>query len=536
MDEICAQRCDDDVRDAINRLPRSLTETFERALKRIIGRGNSSVAKKAFEWISVAKRRLTLDELREAMSIDIGQPSSTPGKIINGVQQLPLWCENLVRVDEESGTAEFAHKAVHEFIVKDLSGSDLAEFQFELADADRHAGEVCVTYLNFSDFVTTLARRQKPLKVDPVGFASSALTSSKIPKTISSAIRNATTTNHKKGVTETDLATYRKSDDAEAVHWLHGRYPFLKYAAVHWILHTTRLRSSDSLTWSAWSSFVIEGHALAEVPWSNIQEPGELNTDIWKWSVQNRHFAGIRLFWGLHKRNSPLKDRTLRELLSDVELLEAVLEGISADESSLISPALVEAAEHGHVEAVKLLLSVGARMGASFDDLDGEQALCRASTFGHTTIVGLLLSAGTSVNESNQGISVYKAMQAASEGGHIEVLKLLLSAGANMDARFFERREKGRIQTALHMSLEKASLCGHDGVVELLLSAGADVHWRPLLAASQNGHVAVVKLLLSAGADINPGPFARMEMTPLQAASVHGHVEVVELLRAAGGY
>ncbi|KAF5485807.1 Ankyrin repeat domain-containing protein 29 [Colletotrichum fructicola] len=139
LDEICAQTCDDDIRDAVERLPKTLTETLSKALHRIIKQGKSTIANKAFQWIAIAKRPLTLDELREAISTKVGQPSSNPGQMVNGIDRLPTWCENLVRVDEESRTAEFAHKAVHKFIVEGSSGPDYAEFHFKPEDADHHA-------------------------------------------------------------------------------------------------------------------------------------------------------------------------------------------------------------------------------------------------------------------------------------------------------------------------------------------------------------------------------------------------------------
>ena len=110
IDELCAQHCDADIRNAIGCLPRTLTETFGRALLRIISRRDTSVAAKTFSWVAIAKRHLTRDELREAISIEIGQPYSMPERLVNGIDQLPSWCENLVHVDEELKTVQFAHQ------------------------------------------------------------------------------------------------------------------------------------------------------------------------------------------------------------------------------------------------------------------------------------------------------------------------------------------------------------------------------------------------------------------------------------------
>ncbi|KAK2000971.1 hypothetical protein LX36DRAFT_668289 [Colletotrichum falcatum] len=191
------------------------------------------------------------------MSIEIRQPSSRPGQLVNEIHKLPAWCENLVRVEEESGTTEFAHKAVYEFIAEGLSGPDFTEFHFKLEDADHEVGEICVTYLHFSDFVTTMTQRPQPVRIDPAAMARSALQNSRhLPKSISSAIMKS----HKSAQTKTDvagvLATYNRSDNAEPINALQDQHPFLKYASVHWISHTTRFSSLSQIVISQSSDFL----------------------------------------------------------------------------------------------------------------------------------------------------------------------------------------------------------------------------------------------------------------------------------------
>lgn len=265
----------------MERLPKTLTETLSEALQRIIKQGKSAIANKAFQWIAIAKRPLTLDELREVISIKVGQQSSNPGQLVNDINRLPTWCENLVRIDEESRTAEFAHKAVHKFITEGSPGPDYAEFHFKTEEADHHAGEICVTYLNFSDFVAAMTRRSQTVKLDPTGIAHSALKNSwNLPK----SINNAVLTMRKNVQAETEpagiLATYNRSDDAEAINTLQIYYPFLKYASVHWISHTTRFRHRTSSTWGMWEQIFTQKHGLAEIPWLNQEELGPSNSNI----------------------------------------------------------------------------------------------------------------------------------------------------------------------------------------------------------------------------------------------------------------
>ncbi|KAF4832028.1 hypothetical protein CGCTS75_v004942 [Colletotrichum tropicale] len=144
--------------------------------------------------------------------------------IVDDIRQALINCADGI-------TAEFSHKAVHKFIVEGSSGPDYTEFHFKPEDADHHAGEICVTYLNFSDFVTTITRRSQPVKINPANMAHSALKNSwNLPKSISGVV----ITMRKSVQAETNpaeiWATYKRSDDAEAINTLQVHYPFLKYA------------------------------------------------------------------------------------------------------------------------------------------------------------------------------------------------------------------------------------------------------------------------------------------------------------------
>jgi hypothetical protein len=134
------------------------------------------VAQKIFRWVAIAKRPLTLDVLREAISIEIRQPYSKPERLIYGINQLISWCESLVHIDKELETMHFAHQTVYKFSIEGSWAPPLTDFHVDRPDADHHAGEICVTYLNFNDFKTTLSQRPQPVKlVAPAAIAKMAL-------------------------------------------------------------------------------------------------------------------------------------------------------------------------------------------------------------------------------------------------------------------------------------------------------------------------------------------------------------------------
>ena len=167
---------------------------------------------------------------------------------------------------------------------------------------------------------------------------------------------------------------------------------------------------------------------------------------------------------------------------------------VEAKNKSQIS-ALEQAAAKGHENFVRLLLDRGAEVSSKPGFRDN--ALYGASLNGSTTLVGLLLNAGADVH--TQGGKYGNALQAASYNGKEAVVRLLLAAGANVNA---QGGEYGN-------ALQAASWIGSEEAVRLLLERGANVnaqggeYGNALQAASYGGHEAVVRLLLEEGANVN---------------------------------
>eukprot|EP00038_Savillea_parva_P008289 m.175984 g.175984 ORF g.175984 m.175984 type:complete len:966 (+) comp14087_c0_seq1:281-3178(+) len=155
---------------------------------------------------------------------------------------------------------------------------------------------------------------------------------------------------------------------------------------------------------------------------------------------------------------------------------------------------LMLAADHGHMDVCKLLLSHGAIAGKADDR--GYTPLHACADSGHLDICTLLVENGAPADPQAQiGCT---PLHRAAEQGHLEVCKFLQSHGADIN---FQDRGKG--WTPLLLS----ALHGRVEVCKFLLTCGADVKTRNcygescLHMAAQPGHIELVKLLLSAGAD-----------------------------------
>jgi ankyrin repeat protein len=171
------------------------------------------------------------------------------------------------------------------------------------------------------------------------------------------------------------------------------------------------------------------------------------------------------------------------------------------------------ASELGHEQVVRLLLDAGADTNS--DTPVHGSALNMAVSSEEVTIVSLLLKNGADVEAiwCNGGTPL---IMAASKG-HSEIVKLLLNQGATLSAT----------DSYGWTPLISAAAKGRTETVKLLLENGADIesadHERctPLIYAVHNGHFEVVDLLISMGADVSA--MSKDGQTPLIAATYKDH-------------
>lgn len=164
--------------------------------------------------------------------------------------------------------------------------------------------------------------------------------------------------------------------------------------------------------------------------------------------------------------------------------------------------ALHDAAEFGHKECVRLLLSFGASIEAKAYD---GTPLLKASREGHDGVVELLLRKGADplyVNPNGRAT----AMHVAAHGGHYRVIRVLLH---------YAKHSK-KLQVA---------------ATALTESKDAD-DWRPLHVASKLGDLKSVKELLLGEADVNATNSGGY--TPLILCASSGRADTLEYLLEHG--
>ncbi|TFB02951.1 Ankyrin repeat domain-containing protein 50 [Trichoderma ghanense] len=567
IDELALQRCDDDIRRAIHNLPKDLEETFNRVLDRIISRRNEDIAKRMFRWVAAAREPLSLDQLSEVVFLEIAQPYLTPERRPNGMKHTSSWCENLVQVDEELQTVQFVHQSVQQFFIEKSHEGRHNQFLIKVEDVDHYIGEICVTYLNLNDFKKTLARRQQPLPpMPPIAMAGTALRPQwKAVASCSSLWKfNLDTRGGSKAATALEAAALGDNGGGSRESMAVG-HPFLTYASIYWIFHTTRFQEEKSKTWSLWKEMVQDGHDLAKRPWDE-GEFDKSNTALFKWGCNYRHYALVRFLIQANAATTDDKNQVLLDAVSqgDITLLDTVLEtedsGLEIDHACQIAvkdsqldilrrlitagadaqAALFAAAQNGKIDAIEYLLTVSdgqiaIKAAVENNDREAGRHLVRSGVDVQPVSEAAIKASKQEAIQCLRGAGVdgQVLLRAAMKTGDTNYIQDRLAAGGesyfllktavrNGDQDLFEYLLNARIDG--ETVLRAAARRGDHHLVETLLAAGA-CGSRELEEAVQSSDLDAIKSLLAAGVD---GAGA------LELSILHGTLGDVRNLLAAG--
>ncbi|KAL4755783.1 uncharacterized protein BDW70DRAFT_167857 [Aspergillus foveolatus] len=577
---------DAEIRSALDSLPKGLEETYDRCMNRITLK--ETYALRVLKWVGFAIRPLHIEELRELVAFHLEDTEWNPEKIPQK-DVLIGCCANLVVVDLTDNCVRFAHSSVKQYLDKNFVNRGQLSHNLEYPTAeegDLECGELCVTYLSFSDFNLQLTKPSAGITTTLVPYpalvAQQALFRHK-HKLTSRILSRLWSQNHEFPMSFRTIRTPSTPDRA--------RYKFLSYAVANWALHTKAI-SNGSL---AWEKFTMLATCFNET-W---------NFHPWLPGGRSRHSLLHGLFgWAVKEQHEPLLSIALAARPSLQRICDLPLIGESL-------PALHTACKLGYSNIIEILLNF---CKVNVPDGEGYTALHHAASGGHAEICELLLSAkGVNVDvrgasqctplwlaarkgpdiEVKAGSQQQTAVWQAIQNGHDAVVMLLLREITNpfkdatgsllllwasehglhaiLNMLSFNAQDLDCVDDKHMTPLSWAVENGHEAaVVKLLLEMGADPEskdefwWTPLSRAAANGHEAVVKLLLDRGADIESKDTdnqtrlylaaeegrARMELlldrgvdqeskdcfneTPLSLAAANGHEAVVKLLIDTG--
>ncbi|KAJ6028022.1 hypothetical protein N7540_003598 [Penicillium herquei] len=158
IDNLCAMCTDEAIRQALADLPQTLSETFDRILRKFDSTLARSYQNSILEIIVAARYPLKPEELREALSVIPGDTKWDESRLVNDIFGILTCCGSLLTIDEEEKTVRLVHSSVRQFLV-DLEPGGTARPRFTLRSAQRKMADIITTYLNYDIFERQISTR-----------------------------------------------------------------------------------------------------------------------------------------------------------------------------------------------------------------------------------------------------------------------------------------------------------------------------------------------------------------------------------------
>lgn len=285
---------DDSIRRSLQDMPKDLHTLFSRILQRAKVTG-PSFQSRLLKILVAAQRPLTLDEMREALSIIPGDTTWRPQQQINNIAHALASCGSLVAVDEEEETVRFVHQSVSQFLLQGADNETTLDWHFTSHQASLELGQLLVTYLNYGIFdqqlsttlVPNISAGQATTAVVRHVFKDGQWRKAAALKLL--RLQRQRDPDLGRIITEVSGAYQRSSEAQEVFH-------LLSYARRYWFLHT-RTISSESLTFSLWEK-LLTPYTFAEwfVPMAFERPPGKSRTFASRRTPQNSFRLPFR-YW-----------------------------------------------------------------------------------------------------------------------------------------------------------------------------------------------------------------------------------------------
>lgn len=397
---------------------------------------------KVLKWVSFATRPLHIEEIKEAVAFGLSD-TAWDGEKVPQEDFIIGCCANLVILDPADRCVHFAHSSVKIYLGKHRETFDSA-YPINEEQGQLQCGEFCITYLSFSDFNLSLAKkgqeRTSSVVPNPTFLAGDA---------IASPLRHFFRTQKKeKRPTSLKLNIIRTPSMPDR-----NSFKFLDYAVKDWGPQTKCITRFSPV----WDKF----EQLA----TNFNETWNFHP----WDLSGRSIAShlhSLLGWAVKERHMPL----LTVALKSGKYIQQVCNLPLADEGL---PVLHIASRLGYHEMIENLLGI-----CNVNSLDVEHytPLHHAAGKGHLDIVQWLSNTRKAIVDFEAKSKVTPLWVAASNG-HEEIVSFLIDKKCNIEARDFLSGKTALCQAAAN---------GHHAVVEILLGNRADIYSKDTYSQLQN--------------------------------------------------
>ena len=548
------------IRETLKNLPEGLGDTYRRILIKISkSSSRARLAQKVFNWATVAKRPLHVEELKEAVAFGPDDRSWSLDKIPHEDLMFES-CRGLIIKDEDDETAHFAHHTVRQYLTGGLTTKVDPQFEILIENAEVLAGETCVAYLSFSDFET-----QVTSTTSTVRFKDKGVLESGGPLWIPSILgirkpmfdvpyrllRGDPTLRPSGSDYWKHLVPNPKPKISPSTH-LVDKYQLLSYAIENWEPHTRFYDSAKSHVNPYHHHLVrLAMHktlAFEFRPWGPNQHFGPYGCvgcpspgagglvakDLPHMSMI--HYAAkvgniALLVSGLTSESRYIHhERYHQETLmiacrqNRIKIVKYLIKHWECDVSD--GRVVNAAAAAGHAEVLQYLLMLGQYSVKQ----QGAVALFLAAKHGHDAIITVLAEARVNLNAKDQRTG-RNAIETAAMYGQESTIRVLFEKGSISD------HVLGVDRKALHL----AAAGGHPAVTRALLERGfptnvPDLGGKTALHhAAESGHENVAEILLEYGANPSVGVIQSEASdyhsgeTSFHLAASGGHVKVLEL-------
>jgi ankyrin repeat protein len=451
------------IRKALDELPTTLDETYERALQGI-PKEKRQHAHHLFQCLVVAIRPLRVEELAELFAIEFDQdsgPSLNEGwRPENPEIALLSACSTLIAVIENNGSkiVQFSHFSVKEYLTSGrLRTSEIGNVRYyhiPLDAAHTVLAQACITVLLQLDENVD----KKRLETFPLAYYAAQ-------RWVDHAKYQDVASQFQGPIEQ----VFNPSKPYFAAWtWIHDIDLFGGRKTRHILEERPKQPETTALYYAVLCGFSgLANHLVIT------------------------HGEDVNAKCGYH--GSPLHAASFKGHLDAVRVLLTHGVDVNTTNKHGRTP-LCSAYAGGHLDVMRLLIEHEADVDADYNGAAGD-LLHDASYDGRLDFVHLLLQQNIDVNIRNHLGNA--PLHLASMMGHARVAQLLLEHGAIVDAQGYNH----------YTPLYYASACGHLAVVQVLLGHGADVHIRegdnlaPVQVARSYRHVEVAQLLLEHGAE-----------------------------------
>ena len=543
LDELCRAASDHEIQQILSDLPDDLGATYMRILRRIAkNERQSMLAVRVFMWTACARRPLTIGELVEAVAFnglnEYWDASRIPDKEI--VIQI---CQGLIVRFEDTGHVRFAHQTVQQFLTTEQN-ADVIRYEpstatdrtvfsyptklfFSIPQAEHAAAELCIDYLSFSDFETSVTQYKADKLImtttlSPAGPKAIPMALG-IQKCLVSIPFRALGGRVELPSSSFNISRVLARPPAGPPADLSSKYNMLNYIIEFWPWHTRSLANGEPYV-ERFRELVLQRNLPFEFrPWGPNQHFGrhgckgcsELDdvdrpspkdlpyTSLIHWAAEMGHWPLLdsvsHLDWYLEHERSENTTVMMACMNGQAELILKILNSKTLRYAvNVVAHALGLLCGLGHHVALKALISSAGRTNAMefvlektsklfwppgekamYDPLDWgfeHNPLWMAAGNGHTECVKILISFprfSDKLDEKSEQ-SGMTALHCAAGNGHEDIASLLLSAGASIDV----------VDALGHTPLMKAVGQSRLGAATVLVKAGADLCSVPAAAAS----------------------------------------------------